>query len=283
MPVGFTVDEQSYYYKKNAQGDIVAIIDGDGVEVAGYTYDAWGNVTSISGDEQLAENNPFRYRGYYQDNESGFFYLQSRYYDSIVGRFLNADDIMIIHEIKDSSLYGNLYAYTENNPINMVDYDGKFLMAIPVLASIILAAFAAFMLAAILLHPDVQRALVALITAFGQAIVSAFEAVAQAIDTAVKKARTKIKNNIYHIHHIVAQTAVAATSSRIILYGVGISVHSTHNLAAIKANLHQFLHTSAYYGAVNAFLSPARGSYQKVVLALNTIRTLLLVASAATP
>ena len=83
MPVGFTVDEQSYYYKKNAQGDIVAILDGEGVELASYTYDACGNITTVSGDEQLAENNPFRYRGYYQIVRVGL-YLQSRYYDGVV-------------------------------------------------------------------------------------------------------------------------------------------------------------------------------------------------------
>lgn len=57
MPVGFSTDEQSYYYKKNAQGDIVAILDGDGVELASYVYDAWGNIIAVSGDEQLAESN----------------------------------------------------------------------------------------------------------------------------------------------------------------------------------------------------------------------------------
>ena len=99
---------------ENIQGDIVAILDSNGVELASYVYDAWGNVTAISGDEQLAENNPFRYRGY-QIMKAGSFICSRGIAISSVGRFLNADDIMIIHEIKDSSLYGNLYAYTENN------------------------------------------------------------------------------------------------------------------------------------------------------------------------
>ncbi|NLJ15779.1 MAG: hypothetical protein GX346_01440 [Clostridiales bacterium] len=126
MPVGFTTDEQSYYYKKNAQGDIVAILDSNGVELASYTYDAWGNITSVSGDEQLAESNPFRYRGYYQDSESGFFYLQSRYYDSIVGRFLNADDVRIALVTNGIGLHGNLYSYCSNNPVNQIDDNGHF-------------------------------------------------------------------------------------------------------------------------------------------------------------
>jgi len=124
MPIGFTTDEQSYYYKKNAQGDIVAILDSNGVELASYTYDAWGNVTSVSGDEDLAENNPFRYRGYYQDSESGFFYLQSRYYDGVVGRFLNADHIGIPILTQGQILNANLFAYCMNNPIIYSDHTG---------------------------------------------------------------------------------------------------------------------------------------------------------------
>ena len=88
MPVGFTTDEQSYYYKKNAQGDIVAILDSNGVEPSSHTYDAWGNITSVSGDEQLAVPILSVIEVTIRIVESGFFYLQSRYYDSAVGSFL---------------------------------------------------------------------------------------------------------------------------------------------------------------------------------------------------
>ena len=79
-----------YYYVKNLQGDVLQVRRaGDDVVVASYTYDAWGSIISKSGS--LAELNPFRYRSYYFDNETWFYYLQSRYYDPEVGRFINAD------------------------------------------------------------------------------------------------------------------------------------------------------------------------------------------------
>ena len=87
---------QTYYYVLNLQGDVVKLIHYiPGFEyesVATYEYDAWGNIVSSSG--RLAEINPLRYRGYYYDNETGFYYLQSRYYDPANRRFINADGLI---------------------------------------------------------------------------------------------------------------------------------------------------------------------------------------------
>ena len=80
---------KTYYYVLNLQGDVVKLIDQDGAEVAAYAYDAWGNILSQSGS--MASVNPLRYRGYYYDSETGFYYLQSRYYDPATRRFINAD------------------------------------------------------------------------------------------------------------------------------------------------------------------------------------------------
>ena len=79
----------SYVFEKNLQVDIIAIYNTSGTSVATYKYDAWGNVISATGT--MASVNPFRYRGYYYDTETGFYYLQSRYYDPEIGRFINAD------------------------------------------------------------------------------------------------------------------------------------------------------------------------------------------------
>ena len=65
------------------------LVDVSGAEVASYEYDAWGNVLLQSGS--MAGVNPLRYRGYYHDSETGFYYLQSRYYDPATRRFINAD------------------------------------------------------------------------------------------------------------------------------------------------------------------------------------------------
>ena len=98
---------KTYYYVLNLQGDVVKLIDQDGAETAAYTYDAWGNILSQSGN--MAEKNPLRYRGYYYDSETGFYYLQSRYYDPATRRFINAD----AYASTDSSdaVSCNMFAY----------------------------------------------------------------------------------------------------------------------------------------------------------------------------
>ena len=92
-----------------------------------YEYDAWGKNLSVSGSlaGTVGQANPFRYRSYYYDNESGFYYLQSRYYDAGVRRFINADEIMFLGA-SGTVLGYNLYAYCENNPVNSIDETGFF-------------------------------------------------------------------------------------------------------------------------------------------------------------
>ncbi len=89
-----------------------------------YTYDAWGELLSVSGTlaSTVGEFNRLRYRGYYYDTESGMYYLQSRYYDPELGRFISEDD-PIYHE-GETGAAANLYAYCENNPVMNVDYYG---------------------------------------------------------------------------------------------------------------------------------------------------------------
>lgn len=118
-----------YYYIKNLQGDIVKIIDQSDTEVAGYVYDAWGNIRSTTGNEAISSFNPFRYRGYVYDNESKLYYLQSRYYDPFVGRFLNADETMVLllSSLADDDFkinLTNLFSYCYNNPITFKDNNG---------------------------------------------------------------------------------------------------------------------------------------------------------------
>ncbi len=112
----------SYVFGKNLQGDIVAIYNTSGTAVATYKYDAWGNVISATGT--MASVNPFRYRGYYYDTETGFYYLQSRYYDPAIGRFINADNL--ISGVNGNLQGYNLYAYCFNNPINIEDENGNW-------------------------------------------------------------------------------------------------------------------------------------------------------------
>mgnify|MGYP003200203507 CR=1 FL=1 len=120
---GFTYNGEEYYYIKNVQNDIVAIADKNGTVVANYYYDAWGNVTQITGNTALAQTNPLRYRSYYYDSETGYYHLKSRYYSPEVGRFLNADGIINAN----NDVFGNnLFVYCSNNPVNRVDHTGQF-------------------------------------------------------------------------------------------------------------------------------------------------------------
>ena len=122
---GITYNGTSYYFLKNLQGDVIAITDATGTVVARYTYDAWGvcTIESDTTDCKIAEINPYRYRSYYLDREIGMYYLQSRYYDPQVGRFINADEIMFAMSEGDI-LSKNIFTYCCNNPINFIDNNG---------------------------------------------------------------------------------------------------------------------------------------------------------------
>ena len=124
QPVGMKYNGVQYWYQKNMQGDVVRILNASGAEVVSYAYDAWGKVLSVSGSlsSTVGAANPFRYRGYYYDTETGWYYLNTRYYDPNVGRFLSPDTILGAN----GGLMGyNLYAYCNNNPVNHIDPTGE--------------------------------------------------------------------------------------------------------------------------------------------------------------
>ena len=123
-PVSLNYDGTVYYYVTNAQGDVVAILNSSGQEVVSYTYDAWGNMVKKSGSKanDLGTYNPLRYRGYVYDRETGLYYLQSRYYNPTIGRFISADALLATDQ---GPLGYNLFAYCLNNPVNMTDYTGN--------------------------------------------------------------------------------------------------------------------------------------------------------------
>ena len=117
----------TYHYVLNAQGDVIKLLHGQNTTVAEYTYDAWGNVLTATGS--LADVNPLRYRGYYYDTETGFYYLQSRYYDPIVKRFLNADSYASTGQ---GFLGYNMFAYCGNAPAIAADNNGHKCVSIEI-------------------------------------------------------------------------------------------------------------------------------------------------------
>ena len=116
---GFNYNGTDYYYQKNIQGDILRIFNGNGTLCAEYSYDAWGKCTIKSNVSNIAAINPFRYRSYYFDSEIGLYYLNARYYDPEIGRFISPDSIDYIAPNNINGL--NLYIYCLNNPIRYVD------------------------------------------------------------------------------------------------------------------------------------------------------------------
>lgn len=132
-PLTLVTGGKVYYYLTNLQGDVISVESSDGTPVASYCYDAWGKILACDG--ALAELNPLRYRGYVYDQETGFYYLQSRYYDPAVGRFINADDVAYLGADKSMPSY-NLFAYCHNNPVVGVDPTGYFLISTAVLIGV---------------------------------------------------------------------------------------------------------------------------------------------------
>ena len=119
-------------FDKNTLGDVIALRDSNGNIIARYEYDAWGNCTVMNGygtvntsSSFIGNINPIRYRGYYYDTETGFYYLQTRYYDPTICRFINADNYELVAELSQTIGQLNLYAYANNNPIMLTDETGE--------------------------------------------------------------------------------------------------------------------------------------------------------------
>lgn len=132
--IGLKYKGQNYYYMKNPQNDVLGIFDSNGVLVVKYTYNPWGKVLNISGSlkDTLGKDNPYRFKSYRYDSDIGMYYLNSRYYDPEIGRFINADSIENLqYTIMNDNYSKNLYMYSFNNPINKYDPSGN--MAVGVL------------------------------------------------------------------------------------------------------------------------------------------------------
>lgn len=116
---------EMYFYRKNLFGDILGILDSHGTELVKYEYNSWGKLLNLTdySSNGLGRRNPFRFKGYYYDEELGMYYLNSRYYDPEVGRFISPDTTDIL-EVQDDLYDKNLYAYCDNNPVMRIDSSG---------------------------------------------------------------------------------------------------------------------------------------------------------------
>lgn len=116
--IGFVANDILYSYRKNLFGDITAIYQGS-TKVAEYAYDAFGNCTIKLDTNGIGSANPFRYRGYYWDSDLNLYYLMSRYYDPLTGRFISPIGVSSLNPRAINGL--NLYSYATNNPIFVIN------------------------------------------------------------------------------------------------------------------------------------------------------------------
>ena len=276
-----------YRYVHNLQGDIVGIVDAAGNLVVEYRYDAWGKLLSITGTlkTSLGRLNPFRYRGYVHDEESALYYLRSRYYNLVIGRFVNAD---VIQASYSSMLQYNLYCYCLNNPAIYADSEGRFaLLAIGF--GMLIEAFVSAVVytAAVVLTAVVATEVVDLVTDISNTRAREKE-LTEAQTTTVAKTETATNTNQKkkqageHLHHIVAKADWRAAPARQVLDEYGIDVwNNPHNLVLVPADKHARLHTNVYFLHVNSrmIIARRRGGYAGVIKELKMLRLEILAGT----
>lgn len=279
-PLGFVLNGTQYFYITNQMGDVLAITDTNGDIVANYEYDAWGKV--LTADTDIAEQNPIRYRGYYYDNETGYYYLQSRYYDSNICRFINADLHEIVNVTKDICTGINLFSYCNNNPINNSDPDAHFTLVVVAGVSIsagavaaIVAVFSfAFLYAT---NSTFRNAVNSIVYMLANKTITAVKSFASVLSSVVRVAKNSRKYNSNEKHHIVAQKDSRASGSRNIINQYGISVNDSCNLVSIRKTLHKHLHTTAYHKSIYSILAGANKGKNRTVKKYRIQGTLMFI------
>ena len=142
MLYGLIKDNSSkYFYVRDYLQNILGIVDQNGKLVAKYKYDAYGNSKGIEDTSgcSLGTRNPFRYKGYYYDDDTGMYYCKSRFYVPKWRRWLNSDSINYLEPQNISCL--NLFAYCNNNPLMYVDENRHFVLS-ALLLTVALSALA---------------------------------------------------------------------------------------------------------------------------------------------
>ena len=238
---GMKYNGSTYIYRKDVQGNIIALLDSNGRIVVKYAYDAWGYHTvydsngNINTDANFIGNiNPFRYRSYYYDTETKLYFLKTRYYDPEVGRFISPDSIEYLDPDTINGL--NLYAYCNNNPISNVDPNGNKWWRWLLGAVIIIAAVALSVVTAGVAAP--------ISAALGGGMLGAIAggAIAGAIGGAITSfgigvAVQGISNGFTNIdwRQVGIQTAIGAVSGAV-LGGLGAGIKYARAASYLKAN-----------------------------------------------
>ena len=223
--IGFTVKtnttEEKYYYIKNLQQDVLKIVDENLNEVISYIYDAYGNIINIEEVESntIGKLNPYRYRGYYYDNETSLYWLSSRYYSPELCRFISPDDVKYLDPESVNGL--NLYCYCYNDPINYYDPSGHFVITATIGLSTaayyaIIALLAVTAVATTAYVESETHIIQNSLTSLGNAIVDLGESISTGIDNLFNSSNGS-SNNINNT--IIGSSAIAMSSSIVSAYG----------------------------------------------------------------
>jgi len=264
--IGFTLYSQGYtfdyIYVMNQLGDITHIITTSGTVAVEYKYDAYGNVVEVIGDANIANANSFRYRSYKYDIETDLFYLNSRYYNPEIGRFINADGLIgQTGNVKST----NMFAYCTNNPIAYTDPTGYFTgveefvgLALLLVAYVVVAIGVYVGLVETGVMDDFNNFLDGIITDLKDLVQSAARVISETVNGVITTVKANIRNRIYEYHHIVPQTAALCLGARDILVNkVDIPIDSMENIIILEYGTHRHLHTAAYYMHVESVITAA--------------------------
>ena len=282
-PLSVNFNGTEYFYLKNAQGDVTGLVDSTGAKVVHYTYDPWGKTWSASGTlaTTLGTFNPLRYRGYVYDTETGLYYLNSRYYNPVWGRFINADGFVSTGQGISGN---NMFAYCGNDPVNRYDPDGDaFLAAIAIGGAAVWkfgAAVVAFLGALFTINSVAKNP-----PALPPITIPKFEFKSKTTEKAQEKDKRASpvlpKKSKDPVHHIVAKADPRAAEARQILRDVGIEpITDLRNLIVLSAKYHASLHTTAYHNYVTERLRPVAGDRVGVELVLASLKAEIVARSA---
>lgn len=248
--IGVHCNGKEYLYVKDTTGNISKIIDESGRTMVKYTYNAWGEFKkTIYTDGFISQYNPFIYKGYFYDSETNWYYLNNRYYDPSIKRFISADECCYLDEF---SLLGiNLYQYCNNNPVMYFDPSGHLVIAATGLLTGLLAILAA-------------TTIIIVVAAGALLIEEVCEYLSDNFVQEKSKIETAIKTYVFDLkpkkdypnktekHHIVAKRDRRAKFSQVILRLSGIGINDERNIVEILKKYHKVLHTNAYYILLNS-------------------------------
>ena len=287
-----TYNDVDYFYVYNLQGDVVALIDANGTQVVEYVYDAWGYPISKTGSlaATIGTLNPFRYRGYVYDEETGLYYLQNRYYSPNWKRFINVDQ---------SLNEKNLFVYCLGSPIIRRDIDGNESIAVltmtgglgigelaPVIASSVAVIVCGIIDAVSKTNPVfIQQS--SAVSRLEEVIYSENHQLVLGLDQAISRAleqETKDHQDWIARHHIVPWDKQNAERGRDVLKKAGIDpTWDSDNLVGITYKLHWFIHNDLYVEGINLVFEGVENYSQwmapdnKIVLEKNVRATLKIL------